>query len=629
MSAPGLRIRHLAFHGPNRARASVEFGAGLNLIYGASDTGKSFVVEAIDFMLGGKTALRDIPERLGYDVVLLGIETIEGEQFTLWRSADGGHFRLFTGLHLEIPPPDTEARELADQHSERGTDNLSAFLLEKCGLQGKRVRRNKRGDTNSLSFRNLARLMIVTETEITSQRSPLSDGNPTADTPNFATFKLLLTGLDDSALVAIRADTPENQTREAQIDLLDQLIGEYRERIKELAKQPKELDDQLSRLESSLAGYTEQLSATEADYRRLAGRRRELREKLEEGQDRRGEIGSLLERFDLLGRHYSSDIDRLRGIEEAGTLFSVLGHTPCPLCGAAPENHRREGDCGGDVDAVVAAARNEIAKIELLQAELGDTVYALRREGAGFDRRLPKIEKDLSSLSSEIEGLTSPKLRQLRASYGDLADKRGEVREALAIYRTFQDMEKRREDLEKADDQRASAVSDGDLPTTIAESFAQCVEAVLKAWHFPDAERVYFDAKARDLVIGGKLRTARGKGLRAITHTAFTISLLEYCRLNSTPHPGFVVVDSPLLAYREPEGDDLDLVGTDLNVQFYAYLTGLLDDRQVVVIENRDPPAAIPARPNVVMFSKNPHSGRYGFFPLPPDLPSREPTSSD
>ena len=166
-------------------------------------------------------------------------------------------------------------------------------------------------------------------------------------------------------------------------------------------------------------------------------------------------------------------------------------------------------------------------------------------------------------------------------------------------------MEKRREDLEKADDQRASAVSDGDLPTTIAESFAQCVEVILKAWHFPDAERVYFDAKARDLVIGGKLRTARGKGLRAITHAAFTISLLEYCRLNSTPHPGFVVVDSPLLAYREPEGDDVDLLGTDLNAQFYTYLTGLLDDRQVVVIENRDPPAAIAARPNVVMFSKN------------------------
>jgi hypothetical protein len=231
MSTLGLRLRHLAFHGSNRERASVTFGAGLNLIYGASDTGKSFVVEAIDFMLGGKTALRDIPERLGYDVVLLGIETMEDETFTLSRSADGGHFRLYTGLHLDLPPSDAEFRELADQHSERGADNLSAFLLEKCGLQGKRVRRNKRGNTYSLSFRNLARLMIVTETEITAQRSPLSDGNPMADTPNFATFKLLLTGVDDSALVATRPDTTEDQTRDAQIELLDQLMTEYRERI--------------------------------------------------------------------------------------------------------------------------------------------------------------------------------------------------------------------------------------------------------------------------------------------------------------------------------------------------------------------------------------------------------------
>jgi hypothetical protein len=164
------------------------------------------------------------------------------------------------------------------------------------------------------------------------------------------------------------------------------------------------------------------------------------------------------------------------------------------------------------------------------------------------------------------------------------------------------------------------------LPTTVATNFAQHIEAVLKAWHFPGADRVYFDAKARDLVIGGKLRTARGKGLRAITHAAFTIGLLEFCRANSTAHPGFVILDSPLLAYREPEGDDVDLLGTDLNAQFYQYLTRLPDDRQVIVIENKDPPTEITARPNVTMFSKNPHSGRYGFFPLSPDLLTEEAT---
>src|SRR5256885_11908452 len=54
---------------------------------------------SIDFMLGGKPPLRDIPERVGYDLILLGLETLDGKAFTLWRSMDGGGFRLYEDLH--------------------------------------------------------------------------------------------------------------------------------------------------------------------------------------------------------------------------------------------------------------------------------------------------------------------------------------------------------------------------------------------------------------------------------------------------------------------------------------------------------------------------------------------------
>src|SRR5215510_11874570 len=118
-SASGFKLRHLVFYGPGREPAAVHFGSGLNAIYGASDTGKSFIVEAIDFMLGGKPPLRDIPERVGYDRILLGIETYAGEAYTIFRSIEGGRFRLYTGLHAEMPSEDTEARDLGEQHSER------------------------------------------------------------------------------------------------------------------------------------------------------------------------------------------------------------------------------------------------------------------------------------------------------------------------------------------------------------------------------------------------------------------------------------------------------------------------------------------------------------------------------
>jgi AAA domain len=620
MSVPGFCLRHLVFLGPQREPAHLAFGPGLNVIYGASDTGKSFVVEAIDFMLGGKPPLRDIPERIGYDRVLLGIETFTEDAFTIFRSIEGGRFRVYSGLHTEMPAEGAEARDLAEQHSDRNADNLSAFLLEKSALSGKRVRKNKRGDTNSLSFRNVARLMIVTETEITDQRSPLSDGNPTADTPNFATFKLLLTGVDDSALVANAPATSEDQTREAQTDLLDQLIADYRARLKDMTASPKELDDQLSRIEGTLQRQTTHLASTEADYRRLSAKRRELREKLEQGRDRCAEIASLLERFELLDRHYQSDLARLRGIEESGTLFVALGHGACPLCGAEPAHQRRDADCDGNIDAVVSAARGEMAKIDLLRVELAETVTTLQREAIAFDRSLPRVEGQLREVSSERENTVSPQLSRSRATYAELADKRGEVREALTMLRTLQDVERRRVELDKeSDDQKAGSVADGDLPAAVAEQFAQKVEAVLKAWHFPDSDRVFFDPKTRDLVIAGKARTARGKGLRAITHAAFTIGLLEYCRSHQTPHPGFVVLDSPLLAYRAPEGTEDDLRGTDLNAQFYLYLAGQGNDRQTIIVENDDPPTHIKVL-QAVMFTGNPHSLRFGLFP--PGTPS-------
>lgn len=614
---PGFHLRFLGFFGPQKQPATVSFGPGLNVLYGASNAGKSFIVEAIDFMLGGGQPLRDIPERVGYDLVLLGIETFDGQVFTVWRSMEGGGFRLFEGLHETPPADDVQHKVLGEHHSDKNGANLSWFLLSLCGLVGKRVRRNARGETNSLSFRNIARLMIVNETEITQRTSPLFDGNPQANTPNLATFRLLLTGTDDSALVANAKREPEELSREAQLQLLDQLLDDFRGQLKELTKTPKELEEQLEKIDASLRQQTAQVNTTESAFQEAAGRRRELRKKLEEGRGRREEVAALLERFTLLDQHYGSDIERLRAIEEGGTLFNVLGSTHCPLCGAAPEHHRTKADCHGNIDAVVSAARKEIGKIEVLRSELATTVRELAREAANLDKRIPSVVQELAAISASVDELIAPKLSSLRKFYSDFADKRAEVREALALYATVQDMERRRADLaEGAEAEKVGALAGAEIPTTVADSFAQTVESILTEWRFPEAGRVHFEAKARDLVISGKSRSAFGKGLRAITHAAFTLGLLAFCRARQTPHTGFVVLDSPLLAYREPDGEEDDLRGTGLQEKFYAYLQDLPDDRQVIVVENTDPPASITSREQSLMFTKNPHHGRYGLFPI-------------
>lgn len=613
MTALGLRIRHLSFLGSSKPPASVKFGPGFNVLYGASDTGKSFVADAIDFMLGGKGPLRDIPEREGYDRILLGMENLSGDTFTIYRSMSGGSYRVYQGLHLDEVPPEGGA-ELHDQHNDRRDDNLSKYLLKQIGLADRRIRRNRLNETNSLSFRNVARLAIVDEEEIIQKRSPLSDGNLVADTANTSTFKLLLTGVDDSALVSSTRSAAAEYSRSGQLELLAQLIVQQEARVRQLSGPSKELEEQDQKLQNSMRAREEQLAQKESEYRETSGRRRILRKRFEDANERLTEVRVLLERFDLLERHYTSDTERLAGIEESGSLFAALSDGSCPLCGAEPSSQHKSEDCGGNPEGIVGAAKAEIAKIAVLQADLAQTIDQLRREARNLGRRLPAIEADIDELSLSIEAQISPNLRAMRQSYGELADKRAEVREALGIYETLKDLQDRRTILEAEDAQAGGGNADSDLPASSIDRFATTVMEILQAWHFPNAQRVHFDQKTRDLVIDGKSRIAFGKGLRAITQSAFTIGLLQHCRKQDTPHPGFVLLDSPLLSYKEPDGEDDDLRHTDLKQRFYNYLQNIEDSQQVIIIENTDPPADVQSLTQALKFTGNSEEGRAGLF---------------
>ncbi|MBB3066660.1 AAA family ATPase [Limibacillus halophilus] len=105
----GLLLKHLAFLGPNRPPASITLEAGLNVICGASETGKSFIVESIDFMLGGSEPPKDIPEKAGYDRVRLLIESAGWPPLGLERSIEGV-ISLHTKRHYLTENPLQSAR---------------------------------------------------------------------------------------------------------------------------------------------------------------------------------------------------------------------------------------------------------------------------------------------------------------------------------------------------------------------------------------------------------------------------------------------------------------------------------------------------------------------------------------
>lgn len=612
----GLLLRYLAYFGPDREPAALSFQPGLNVICGASETGKSFIAESIDFMLGQENPVRDIPERTGYDRIRLLIESADWPPLTLDRSVEGGHFRAYKEAISE-GLPQTDPSVLRWKHSAARQDTLSFELLGRSGLASKILRRNAAGDTRTLSFRDLARLCVVTEEEIQTRGSPVLSGQYTTASVEYAVFKLLLTGVDDSALVSTKEVSVRRENESAKIELLNQMIDDLQTTLDEEGTDDLELNEQLARIEANINEQNAALNSVQKSLDAILERRGGVASELRNRRARTVEIEELVGRFHLLDKHYETDLNRLEAIYESGSLLVHLAQTPCPLCGALPTDQHLDRECEGNTEAVIQAAEAEMVKIKRLRHELSDTVKSLEKELNDINQSLAQFQVEYSACENELSEIFAPAVSTERASYNELISKRAEVRMALEKVNRLNLLKERRSELEGEEPGsiNSTTITRTQVSKSILDEFSKTVERILEEWHFPNASRVFFDESKRDFQIAGKDRGSTGKGLRAITHAAVNIGLMEFCRERGFPHPGFVVLDSPLLAYWKPEGVEDDLRGTDLDDMFYRYLLGLHRDNQVIVIENKHPPEFVSKDGHVTIFTKNPHQGRYGFFP--------------
>ena len=613
----GLLLGYLAFFGPDKPPADLSFAPGLNVICGASETGKSFIVESIDFMLGQEKPVRDIPERDGYDRIRFAIESTGWSPLTMDRSVEGGNFLAFEELATN-GSIQSDPKTLRWKHSAARQDTLSYALLERIGLKKKVLRKNAAGETRSVSFRDMARLCVVTEEEIQRRGSPLLSGQYTTATGEYAAFKLLLTGTDDSALVAAREVSGRRDQDTGKIELLDQMIVDLHVELDEEGAEEEELNDQLARLDESIRMQNEELEAVQKALDAVLERRGVAAGELRNRKARIAEIDELVERFRLLDSHYQTDLDRLAAIHESGSLFVHLEQQPCPLCGALSGDQHLASECEGNTEAVVQAADAEMVKIDRLRYELTGTVTSLTTERQELQESLTEFDSKYKTSEQELNEIASPAVSTERSSYNQLVSERADVRISLEKINRLNRLTVQRTELDAGQSEAVGgpSVTKTQVSKNVLDEFAQTIEDILQEWHFPNANRVFFDESKRDFQIAGKDRGSTGKGLRAITHAAVKIGLMEFCRERNLPHPGFVVLDSPLLAYWKPEGDDDDLRGTDLKEMFYRYLLGLRKDNQVIIIENEHPPDFVSGEGNVIVFTKNPHQGRYGFFPV-------------
>jgi hypothetical protein len=582
-----------------------------------SDTGKTHVFECIDYALASGGTPRELPESKGYEKVVLELRKDETTYVIARSLTDGDTATLFPGPLTEW---DGQSGDVVKVHvsPQDPLATLSGWLLALSNFDvAAPVISNQRGKTQTLSFRRVAPLVLVSEKDVIETTSPVLPTQVVQQTASRSVFQMLLTGAAPSPeeVEAIQNAHRAQEAATQRIDALQPIIEELREEIKESGFKRIELETDLDRIDKELANLSETVSESGNMVRALMAARNKALSAADAAHRKASAARELEERFGLLAQHYRADVGRLEFVLEGGHFFQQIAASHCPTCGRkldlGPECHPE----AAGFDQIERAARAEIKK---LQPRMGDLDKAIRDATTEAQQELDEAthsRKRAKQLDSEIAEVANPTAAAARGRVRTITQRRRELEGNLL---RFRELDRYIKAMQEASAVASKAVDryrpEQDVPSL--KSFADEAQGLLAAWKFPLLADVFFSIETDDLVIDGKHRKAFGKGARAVTHAAFTIGLMKYCLSASTPHPGFVAIDSPLTPFRGIKDDVEDPALTeDVHKSFLYSLATSTGDGQTVIIENVPAPDAIRGHAMIHEFSGPDGPGRRGFYP--------------
>ncbi len=615
----GFYISKLHVTGLNVKSAELSFDKGANLISGLSDTGKSYIFACINFMLGGGDIPKDIPESVGYTDVFLEIKTYKDKVFTLRRKLSGGKFKL-KEVPLEVSLTKGIEKELYHQHSGTNRDNISSFLLNLCGFEDKYVRLNKQNAKKELSFRDISRLTLIDEERIITEKSPVYSGQYTDQTKEQSVIDILLTGNDAKDLEQIEDVKIYSSRIRGKIEFVETIIKDLN--IKLLSINENYPKEKQVRLQNKVDYLTSVLANSSIRLEKLSTTKQELFNEIKKLESKQILQDELSNRFYLLKEHYKSDISRLEFITEGEEFFSQLTAVNCPLCGG--EMDKEHYDCiveeGKKTSNIMNAILVELEKIRIKLSDLESTLEQLVIDKNERDVKLKSLNFELISVNVEIQKKLEPSQSSTKNEVNSLISELTLIKQQNVLEQQIQNYHEQR-NLLNIELKRKPKIGEpiDDIKYTVLQSLCDTIEEILSSWKYPNITNVNFDAsyKIYDIVINNKNRKAHGKGIRAITYTSFVLGLMEYCIKRNLPHSRNVILDSPLTTYQGKEiKTESEEITKDMEDSFFSEFANIDEQRQIIILDNKDPNDSIQSKINYIHFTGDKNIGRQGFFPI-------------
>ena len=582
-----LRLRYLRLLGAGRTY-DVNFTDDdgevrpLSVIAGEISTGKTSVLEFIDYCLGAGRHPRHFEIQKRVRAALLEID-IDGEVAVIERATFASdQIAMVHRCSLD---------ELQDPHAVRrrplappgDPNSLSSFLLSATDLEGIKLKEaptQAQSAMDPLSFRDVMPLCFLT-----NQR--MDNKNLLLEAQHMRNLKLvqvieILFGVYDDQLAAMgdQLDTLEKERRElaAEISALETFLAENAvpgrleldAATSELKQKVIDARTRLDELSARMQAATTYAADARAEY---AARRRESGAAAARVRDRE----TLMRRLLPLRGQYAEDERKLVFFQEANQLFDPLRVRVCPACMQelpTPVEIHAGGTCSlcqqhiagqqepVDITAERAAVRARLQGIdryiEEVEQQLGAAQAEYRQATAAetaAQRRLDdEVGQDLSPFLAQRDEL----VRAREAIEGERREVARQVSWREGLERRYADaarIDERITDLRKRiADLRTSRPARGAVTKDLTMRFAE----LLAAFGFPkfdEPEPPYLNEKFVPYVRSNRYTDIGSTGALTLISVAWTLTIFERAVEQGDPHPGFLLIDSPQKNLK-PEGRD-------------------------------------------------------------------------
>lgn len=591
-------IKKLTFKGEGKETSSIELKDGLNIIYGPSNTGKTYVAESIDYMFGGEEF--PLSEESGYSVIEIEVETDNG-QLKIIRDKNTNTIGT---VESTIAGIESKEYSLKPGNGKVRKDTISDVWLKLLGIdEPTDIYRSEDLRTQAFTTRAFNQIFIVKEDYIHQKEPIIKKGNKSITAIKAALLYLLN---DTNYIVKNDDDNKTKATKRKALETyLNEQMGYISSQREELAKKATldvknvqaQIDDALNEIEIHQSKLNSVIDTNRSIYSKL----NTLNSSLSENQ-------SLHKKYKALKTQYSSDAKRLQLIIDGEVHEGKIAKPiRCPFCNG--ELHKKEEE------SCVEAAKVEIESLLPRIKDLEKAEIELNAEIQIIEAQIRECTLERDTNNDLINRELKPQIAKLKSIVSDLTQSIEASKEAEMLLKFENRYKDKLEELSKEAKEITKFEPNDLFGTVFIDEMNNLTKEMLTAGNYENYNSSYFDINSFDLVVNGQTKKTQGKGFRAFLNTVLAYSIQSYMKEHASHFMNLFVIDSPILTLREKDDEaeraDKSIAST-MKKGLMKYFVDNSDGRQVIIIENEIPNIEY-GNANIIHFTKG-NEGRYGLL---------------